>query len=164
MEGKMKYLFVLISLIIFSSGCAGIKEFGKSIAGVSTKALEDDLPNAIIKKIPLDFQTAQKKVTEALGHMGSFIYAKNKYKGMIAFYVSETDTTCVGIFFKALDQANTEIQVTSPSTLAKETIATRLMWRLEEMLGSKKVEVQLNPDESKQEKELETLKEIKQTK
>jgi hypothetical protein len=45
---------------------------------------------------------------------------------MIAIYVSETDTTPVGLFFKEIDKSNTQVEVSSPSTYAKELISEKV--------------------------------------
>ena len=58
--------------------------------------------------------------------MGSYIYTDDPKKNMLAIYVSEADTTPVGIFLKEMDASNTQIEISSPSTYAKELIAEKL--------------------------------------
>jgi hypothetical protein len=57
---------------------------------------------------------------------------------MIAVYVSESDTTPVGVFFKGVDNSNTEISVSSPSLYAKELIAKILSLELDKLLHPEK--------------------------
>jgi hypothetical protein len=45
---------------------------------------------------------------------------------MIAIYLSEEDTTPVGIFLKEVDAFNTQVEVSSPSKFAKETVSNRI--------------------------------------
>ena len=51
-----------------------------------------------------------------------YVYANDPRKDLIAIYVSEEDTTPVGIFLKSIDANTTLIEISSPSTYAKETI------------------------------------------
>lgn len=106
-------------------GCASIKEAAKGLAGVSTKVLDDGRKDAIKKTFSYDYNTCYNKVKTVLKQTGSYIYAEDPKKNMIAIYVSGTDTTAVGIFFKEIDATKTQIEVSSPSSYAKELIATR---------------------------------------
>ena|SRR3989338_2579808 len=122
------YSFVIchLSFVILMSGCATITEGAKGIAGISTKSLEDSRKEAIVKTVNDDYQTAYKKAKEVLVNTGSYIYAEDTKKKMIAIYVTKEDTTPVGIFFKEIEANKTQIEVSSPSTYAKELIAVRL--------------------------------------
>lgn len=126
---NLKYYWI-IGLLSYGAiglwGCATIGETAKGIAGISTKALEDGRKEAIIKAFNYDYNTCYHKVKEALREKGSYIYAEDQKKQMLAIYVSKEDTTPVGLFFKEIDAANTQIEVSSPSTYAKEFIATRV--------------------------------------
>jgi hypothetical protein len=104
-------------------GCAGIKEGIRGFWGISTKVLEDGRKDAVKKQFNYDFDACFKKVKETLKRNGSYIYAEDLNKKMIAIYLSEEDTTPVGIFFEEIDANNTQIEVSSPSTYAKESIA-----------------------------------------
>lgn len=125
----LKYLFLLF--LIFSCGCAMTTEALKSVAAISTKEVEDTRPKAIAKTFNYDYNTVYTKVKKTLTRTGCYIYAENTKKKMLAFYVSETDTTPVGVFFKEVDSSNTQVEVASPSTSAKELIAKRIFTRLE---------------------------------
>jgi len=144
-------LFILISLtgIMFIAGCVGFKEGLRGFAGISTKVLEEGKPNAISSSFNYDYNTCYLKVREILKDIGAYIYAKDSQKKMIAIYVSEEDTTPVGIFFEEVDKANTKIQVSSPSVYAKELISGKIFSTLEKSLKAKRVEVELNAIEGK---------------
>jgi hypothetical protein len=55
----------------------------------------------------------------------------DKSKNLIAIYVSEDDTTPVGIFFKVLDNTRTQVSVSSPSKFAQELISGKIFPGLE---------------------------------
>jgi len=121
-----KFVICVLSFVILSSGCATMRESAKGFLGVSTKALEDNRKSAIVKTVSLDYFTAYTKTTEVLKQIGSYVYAQGIDKHMIAIYVSDKDTTPVGIFFKEMGASSTQIEVSSPSTYAKESIAEKL--------------------------------------
>lgn len=139
-------LFIVFLLLVNLSGCATIKETAKCVAGVSTKVLEDGRKDAIKKTFNCDHNTCYNKALEKLKQIGTYIYAEDRKKQMIAVYVHKatepetatseneftiTDTTPVGIFFKEIDAKNTQIEVSSPSTSAKEFISTKIFSALE---------------------------------
>ncbi|MCX5696693.1 MAG: hypothetical protein NTU54_01760 [Candidatus Omnitrophica bacterium] len=131
-----KATFALTGFLLFLlnlCGCApaarvgnGIVEAGKGFAGLSTKVLEDRRPDALAKAFHYNYSTSYEKAKKILNKIGCYIYTANFKKRLIAVYVSESDTTPVGIFFKDVDSENTEIQISSPSATAKEYIARRL--------------------------------------
>lgn len=115
-------LFLAVALI----GCVRITDGVKCVAGVSTTVLETGRKSAIRKTFNIDYATCDKKVREILKKSGSYIYAEEKARGLIAFYVSTSDTTPVGIFFIQIDAVTTELEVSSPSTAAKEAMARKI--------------------------------------
>jgi len=108
-----------------------MKEAAKGIAGVSTKAVEDNRKDAIRKTFNYDLKSCFNKVEVILIEQGAYIYAKDFKKRMIAFYVSSADTTPVSVFFEGRDSSITEIQVSSPSTYGKEFMAKKIFSALE---------------------------------
>ena len=134
------FIICVLSFVILMSGCAMIKEGAKGFAGVSTKVIEQSRKDAITKTFNYDYNTCYNKVKRILKERGSYIYAEDLKKQLLAIYVSEQDTTPVGLFFKKIDANNTQIEVSSPSTYAKEFIATRVSSALEKLL---------NPEEDK---------------
>lgn len=109
-----------------AAGCAAVTETGKGLAGISTKVLEDNKGNAIRKTYPLDLAKCSEMVEGLLSDIKAYIYARSDEKRMLAFYVSERDTTPVGIFFVPQDNGSTEVLVSSPSRYAKEVIADKI--------------------------------------
>jgi hypothetical protein len=131
---KIKLLSILLpfTFLLFTLfGCASIKETAKGMAGISTKALEDNRGSAIVKSFNYDYFTCYTKALGILEQVGAYIYEKDVKKHMIAIYVSEIDTTPVGIFFKETDAKNIQVEVSSLSTYAKELIASKLFSVLE---------------------------------
>jgi hypothetical protein len=118
------------------SGCAMVREMGKGFAGVSTKVLEDRRPEAIKKSFALDYSHCYLKVKEVLSRKGkaAYIYAEVPGEKLIAIYLSSTDTTPVGIFFTQETGGNTLIEISSPSTYAKEEIALRIFTGINELI------------------------------
>jgi hypothetical protein len=132
----MKHLNNTVSLaaccmIVLLAGCAGVRETAKGVAGVSTKALEDGRANAIKKTFSVDYAKCRDMVNEVLKENSVYVYARDEAKKMIAFYLTESDTTPVGVFFTALNDTSTEVAVTSPSRYSKEFIADKISARFE---------------------------------
>ena len=107
-------------------GCITPIEAAKGMAGISTRVLEDNLKYATKKTFSYDYNTCYSKTKEALKIIKAHIYSENQKKKMLAIYVSEEDTTPVGIFFRPIDKANTQIEVSSASTYAKELISGKI--------------------------------------
>jgi hypothetical protein len=147
MEGRMMNRGIYFALItvccLFSvvlSGCATVKEAAKGFAGISTRVLEEKRKDAIRESFALDYDScyvkvkdilkekvAIKKIEEESSDGGSaYIYADDTAKKMLAIYLSETDTTPVGIFFTPEGEGSTMVEVSSPSIYAKEYIANRI--------------------------------------
>jgi hypothetical protein len=120
---------VFVFCIFNFLGCATIKEAAKSFSGVSTKVLEDGRNEALVKTVNYDYDACYELVKDILTESGAYIYAQNKEKQMIAFYVSPADTTPVGLFFEKIDATNTQIEVSSPSTFAKEYVLANILSR-----------------------------------
>jgi hypothetical protein len=121
-----------VAIILFCAGCgAGMKESLRGVAGISTKVLEDNLSSADSKEFSLEYATVYSKTQKIIKEIGGYIYAVDKSKDLIAIYVSEDDTTPVGIFFKAVDNTKTRVLISSPSKFAKELISGKVFSGLE---------------------------------
>jgi hypothetical protein len=148
LEFSICHYFVIcaLSFVILMMGCATIKEAAKCVKGVSTKVLEDGRKDAIKMTLGCQYSECYSKVLEKLKQIGTYIYAEDRKKQMIAVYLHKaaepetatseteftiTDTTPVGIFFKEIDAKNTQIEVSSPSTYAKEFISAKIFSALE---------------------------------
>jgi len=140
----LPFIFYLFSFY----GCASIKEAARGFAGISTKALEESRKDAIRKTFNYNYSACYDKVKAALQETGSYIYAQSKNKRMIAVYVSESDTTPVGIFLKMTGRNKTQIEISSPSTYGKETVAKNVFSVLEGTYKPKAEKGQ--PDEKKE--------------
>jgi hypothetical protein len=119
-------LCLCVYFVISTSGCAAITEGAKGVAGISTRALEEARKDAITKAFNYDYFTCYTKILDILKQIDAYIYTQDIKRHMIAIYVSEQDTTPVGLFFKEIDANNTQIEVSSPSTYAKELISTKI--------------------------------------
>jgi len=141
MKVNLRFVLVvsgcLLSTVLL--GCATIKELGKGFAGVSTQVLEDKRKDALKKSFALGYSDCYVKVKDILKTKGkeSYIYAEDPKKKMIAIYVSVQDTTPVGIFFTEEAGISTLIEVSSPSTYAKEEIANRIFTAIDTFLNPK---------------------------
>lgn len=136
------YFYLIFScclLSVFLLGCATIKEMGKGFAGISTKVLEDGRKEALKKSFALDYNGCYTKVKDILSQKDkeSYIYSEDTKKNMLAIYLSLTDTTPVGIFFTQETETSTLIEITSPSTYAKEEIANRIFTGIDSLLKPK---------------------------
>ncbi|MCX5704703.1 MAG: hypothetical protein NTZ92_01375 [Candidatus Omnitrophica bacterium] len=139
----MKKLLLVIGywlLVIAAAGCATVTEGAKCVAGVSTKALEDGRKTAIKKTFNFDYITCDTKVREVLKSTGAYIYADKKAQKLIAIYMSEFETTPVGIFFTEVDPLNTQVELSSPSTEAKEIESKKIFNFLEGKTDNKEDE------------------------
>lgn len=145
MKAVLIFAFCIFSLI----GCATVEDGARGILGVSTNAVEQNRKEAIKKAFNYDYNTCYTETLKALKGMGAYIYAKNTKKQMVAIYVSETDTTEVGIFFKKIGPANTEVEVSSRSTYAKEFISEKIFSFLEKKVTLQELEAKTRAKEEK---------------
>ena len=140
-------LFLLFSIFCFLSGCSGLKEAAKGFAGVSTKTLEEKREAAIKKDFSGDLVSMHDKIKDILKREGAYVYKDDLTRNLIALYISDTDTTPVGVFLTEIDKNNTRVEVSSPSTYGKEVISNIIFNSLD---GTKKPKVEkgkLNAEE-----------------
>ncbi len=123
---------LIFAFCIFNfTGCAAITEGTRGFLGISTRSLEKARKSAIVKELPYDYFTSYTKILDALKSTRSRLYEQDVKNHMIALYVSESDTTAVGVFFEEIGQNNTRIEISSPSTYAREFIAAKIFELLE---------------------------------
>ena len=127
-------------------GCATIKEAAKGFMGISTQSLEKARKDAIIKTFNYDYSTCYAKTMDVLKSMQAYIYTQSIKKHMIAIYVSEEDTTPVGLFFKEIDAANTQVEVSSLSIYAKEFISGKVFPVLDKKITLEELEAQIHAE------------------
>jgi hypothetical protein len=136
--GKMKALKRLSALVFLGCflsgmlGCASITEMARGFLGVSTRCLQEERKNAASHIFDYDYFTAYTRTMDTLKKIQAYVYFKNIKKHMIAIYVSETDTTPVGIFFQEIGKNSTKIEVSSPSSFARDAISAKLFSALVE--------------------------------
>ncbi len=116
-------IYYLLPIVFLLTGCATVKEAGRGFLGISTKVLEDGRDDARKKSFAIDMDSCYLKVKSALKEYGAYVYAEKDSPRMIAVYLSSEDTTPVGLFFTKESGAKTLVEISSPSTYAKETIA-----------------------------------------
>ena len=128
--GIPKSIFVVILLsglgywVIGLSGCATVKEAAKGFLAISTKEIEETRDQAITKIVDYDYTSCYQKVEARLNQIESYIYAQRD--DFIAVYISKTDTTPAGIFFKQIDKQKTQVEIASPATDTKEYLAEKI--------------------------------------
>jgi len=128
---RLGLVVFLSCFLVGTLGCASITEMARGFMGFSVRSLEKARKDAISKNFNYDYFTVYTKSLDALKEIQSYIYTKNIRKHLIAIYISEQDTTPVGIFFKEIDKDNTQIEVSSPSTYARDLISAKLFSALE---------------------------------
>ena len=114
----MRYLKLLSGILftfcfIYLYGCSSLKEDMRGFAGVSTKILEDNRENGLKITFKHDYDSCYKKIMDVLVLNKCYVYANDPRKDMIAIYVSDEDTTPVGVFLKAIDGNSTLIEISS---------------------------------------------------
>ncbi|MDD5255416.1 MAG: hypothetical protein PHR11_05125 [Candidatus Omnitrophica bacterium] len=140
---RLPYAAVIIVGLACASGCAGVTEGLKGFAGVSTKILEEKRPEALRKSFAMDYESCYNKTEKILRRINSYIYARTP--DMFAVYVSEADTTPVGIFLSSQPAGLVLVEVSSPSTFAKETLAKTIFADMEKPL--EELDMPLEPKE-----------------
>jgi hypothetical protein len=124
-------------------GCTTIKEAAKGFMGISTRSLEKARKDAIVKTFNYDYFTCYTQTLDILKRMQAYIYTQSIKEHMITIYVSEEDTTPVGLFFKEIDAANTQVEVSSLSTYAKEFISGKVFSALDKKITLEELEAQI---------------------
>lgn len=132
--------------IIALLGCESLKEGTRGFLGISTRALEEARKDAVVKSFNYDYATCYDETLKALKHMRAYVYKKDRQGHMIAIYVSEYDTTPVGIFFKEIDKTNTQVEVSSRSNYAKDFISPKIFSFLEKKITAHELEVQADAE------------------
>lgn len=144
----------LLATVFF--GCAAVKEMGKGFVGVSTEVLESKRKDSLKKSFALDYNNCYKEVKELLkgkeiqagngiqAENEPYIYAEDLNKKMIALYLSQIDTAPVGIFFTEEAKNKTLIEVSSPSSYAKELIAKKIFAGIDVLINPKIKENKIN--------------------
>ncbi len=107
------------------SGCLTRGDLPRELLGRSTLELEAGRKDALTHIFDYDFNTCYERMDKILRSMPKVSCYARKYN-MIAVYYIDPNTTPVGVFFKEIDAAHTEVEVSSPGTDAKKWIADNL--------------------------------------
>ena len=116
-------------LVIGLSGCACVKETIKGFFAISTKEIENVRDKAIVKIVDYDYDICYQRVEARLVEIGSYVYVRGK--DLLAVYISQTDTTPAGVFFKKIDTQNTQLEIASLAKDTKEYLAEKIFSALE---------------------------------
>lgn len=136
MKLSKSFLFASLAGLLILAGCANIKEMTRGALGISTNEIDLARPKAIKRVFACDYNTAYNNTLKALEKLNSYVYAKKS--DLIAIYISQEDTTVVGIFFKEIDPANTQLEISSPSTYGRDLMAKKLFPEVEFLISVKK--------------------------
>lgn len=118
----MKKILIILSVSVILSGCATPTELLKEFLGVSTKELEEARKDAAVKVFDYSYDTCYKKTEAIIKAMPKVsVYAQNEE--MIAFYYIDPNTTPVGAFFKRVDPAHTQVEISSQDLNSKAWVA-----------------------------------------
>ncbi|MFA4988135.1 MAG: hypothetical protein WC572_00870 [Candidatus Omnitrophota bacterium] len=136
---KKKYSIcgaVCLLCAVLISGCSTLKEAARGFAGISTRVLEEGRSNAIRKSFAVDPDACYGMIKEILAEKDkeSYIYAEDTKTRMIAVYMTLTDTTPAGIFLSEDGKGHTLIEISSPSTYAREYMADRVFGGMDLLL------------------------------
>jgi hypothetical protein len=135
----------LLCCCVVFGGCAGLKEFGRQIAGTSTKEVEESRADSLKQEFICDYYTANSLVRDSLKKSKVYIYRENPDNGAIYIYLSEKDTTAVGIFLSSIDSSRTLVEIASPSTFAKNDLMDKLKVDLKDNIKKEEKKI-VNPD------------------
>ena len=122
---KITTILIISCITVFGSGCACLKGGFKGFLGISTEEIENARDEAIVKIVNRSKSDCYKMTEARLGQIGSHIYAKEE--NFIAVYISQTDTTPAGIFFKQIGEGKTQVEISSPASDTKEYLAEKLL-------------------------------------
>jgi hypothetical protein len=125
------YVVLAVVMLAGISGCASFREGIDGILGISIAELKKARKDAIVRNFNYDYFTCYTQTLDKLKEIRAYVYRQDIKRQMIAIYLTREDTTTVGIFFKEIDAGHTTVEVSSPSTYAKERISHRLFALLE---------------------------------
>ena len=104
--------------LIASVGCASLGHRVRGFLGISTKGIENARDKAIVKIVDYDYNSCYKMVEKRLSEIDAYVYVRRK--DLIAVYISSTDTTTAGIFFKEIDKQKTQVEISCPAPGKKD--------------------------------------------
>lgn len=124
-KSLLSQLFFVFFSFCFMAGCAHIQEAAKEIWGSSISHLEKERPNGQSQTFALALNECFQEVERAIVFYGGEVYlrdGKKRYMAAMGFKGS-VDTTEVGIFFTALDNNHTKVEIASMSPKLMKKVA-----------------------------------------
>ncbi len=128
---------LVVGMIVGVSGCAGLKDLPKTIWGSSTRVLEQERPNALVKIYEKDYWTCYKAALEVVKKKKYVLYKKDEVRGLMVIMgiPGSVNTTEVGVFFVELNDHQTRIELSSLSTNAKRLLYKGLFHGMDVAFG-----------------------------
>ena len=115
----------ILASALAQASYAGVDQGLKALVGFATSEVEESRPRAYAKTFNYDFNACYSMVEGIFSKMPkTTIYAKSEY--MIAVYYTDPNTTPVGVYIVQAGSGRTQVQVSSPSSSAKEWVAKNL--------------------------------------
>lgn len=110
-------LFLGCFIFCLFAGCAHIEETAKVIWGSSITHLEKERPNGKSQVFALSLEKCFEETDKIIVYHGGFVYLKDQKERYMAAmnFKGFVDTTEVGVFFTALDNNQTQVDVASMS-------------------------------------------------
>lgn len=121
---KISFIILFGCLVLACCGCASLKEGTRQFLAISTRDIENSRSAAIAATVEYAYADCYQMVEDRLVEIGSYIYARRK--GLIAVYISSTDTTPAGVFFEEIDAQKTRLEIASPAADTKEYLAEKI--------------------------------------
>jgi len=134
-------LFLMLAIVCLFSSCASFHdntvEFGKTIWGSSTRALEAARDTAITRTYSKSYWDCVRSAIAVVGKKHWVIFKKDEIKGYMVLMGVQgcVNTTEIGIFFDELSDTQTRIEVSSLSTNAKRKVSKALFHGLDIAFG-----------------------------
>ena len=128
----MKKIIVMSSLI-FCSGCTTLCDAPKNIIGFSTKDIEVARAESLYQSYQGEFSDVFNAVIDIAKENKYYIFTKDEIRGMIILMdiPGAVDTTEVGVFVTSLEgKKGVKVELSSRSTPAKRTVAQGLFLNL----------------------------------
>ncbi|MEW6101258.1 MAG: hypothetical protein AB1481_03085 [Candidatus Omnitrophota bacterium] len=130
-------ILVFTASFFFFYGCTTAKEKTRGFLGISTREIEASRKDAVSETFNCSYEVCYQNAKAGLADIGAYIYTEDAAKKLIAVYVSEEDTTPVGVFFSEAGPGRTKLEVSSPSTYANELVSKKLYSYLKKALEPK---------------------------
>ena len=125
----MKNMIIPVTAAVFfvlAQGCASFSGRVNGFLGKSVREIESSRIKSVKLVIPGDYDTVYAGVLSELKKEGRYIYRQDRNGRLIAFYMSNENTTVAGVFFKETAEGKIELEIASPSSDARNLLAESL--------------------------------------